>query len=203
MTVALKKDRLGIGFDPQPLMSVSVGSSSAAETIRGTIEQIRKTALSPSRHVHSALRPVDASLNAAMTLTSQVSMHFGQERWEQLVAQINELLDGDDWDDDDQPVTAESYRTFLRTILLLKPTNLPMLGVEHRGHILAAWVNEENDRLTFECLPHDVIRWILSCTVDGDRESVAGEAVANRLPSVLAAYDPQRWFGHDRHTTST
>jgi hypothetical protein len=48
-----------------------------------------------------------------------------------------------------------------------------------------------------ECLPGDFIRWQLSVLIDDNQERAAGLTPVQRLASVLAPYQPERWFNAD------
>jgi hypothetical protein len=48
-----------------------------------------------------------------------------------------------------------------------------------------------------ECLPGDFIRWHLSVLIDDNQERAAGLTPVQRLASVLAPYQPERWFNAD------
>jgi hypothetical protein len=126
-------------------------------------------------------------------MTSNVVMHLDREWRDRLFAQLDDLLDVQDWHEDDEPLLDESFRTFLRLILYQQPKRRPGLGLSHRGHLVAAWTTGA-DRLTLECAPGDTIRWVLSCQIDGEHERAAGETHVARLPEILRPYGPDRWF---------
>jgi hypothetical protein len=78
-------------------------------------------------------------------------------------------------------------------IIYLHPSKRPAIGLSPRGHFLAAWTRGE-DRIVIECLAKDEVRWVLSRTVDGERESAAGKVLIHRVPDVIAPYDPMPLF---------
>lgn len=125
--------------------------------------------------------------------TSKVAMYFPDEWRNGFFAQLDNLMDIDNWEEDDIPVTKTSFSTLLRMLTLIKPTRRPGLGSTSGGNIIAAWTNE-TDRLTIECLPKDRVRWVLSHVVDDIRESAAGEVQLTRLQVVLSPYNPNRWL---------
>src|SRR5690349_18683578 len=47
-------------------------------------------------------------------LTSQVSMHLAEKQRIDLFRQIDELLDKENWTEDDRTINSKSYKTFLR-----------------------------------------------------------------------------------------
>jgi hypothetical protein len=106
------------------------------------------------------------------------------------------LLAAEDWDVSDQPPSVESFSTFLRMLIFLKPLRRPGLGASSDRTVVASWTTG-NDRLTMECLPDDGIRWHLSVLIDDNRERAAGLTPVQRLANVLAPYQPDRWFNAD------
>ena len=143
----------------------------------------------------------DALANAKV-LTAQVAMHLDQDWRHRLFAQLDDLFDVDDWHEDDKPVKGASFETFLRMIIYQGAKRRPGLGVSHRGNLVAAWTRG-GDRLTLEFLPSDVVKWVLSCEIDGELERAAGETPVGRLPEVLSVYRPDRWFADDGHETTS
>ena len=126
-------------------------------------------------------------------LTAQVAMHLDTEWRSRIFEQLDDLLDAEDWHEDDDPIKVSSFETFLRMIIFHNPSRRPGFGVSNRGYLIAAWTSG-SDRLTTECLPNDKVRWVLSCEVDGETERAAGETPVRRLMEVLAPYSPPRWF---------
>ena len=195
------------GFIPAPHGPVisypAEGASDEAKHIRDSLSEIKDwacrrfgTAIDPRvcrhRPTSTAERLHDA-LTMAKVKTSEVVMHLDGEWRDRLFAQLDDLLDIEDWHEDDEPLLDESFGTFLRLILHQKPKRRPGLGLSHRGHLIAAWTAGA-DRLTLECAPKDTVRWVLSCEVDGERERAAGETHVARLPEILRPYRPERWF---------
>ena len=126
-------------------------------------------------------------------LTAQVAMHLDAEWRSRIFEQLDDLLDVEDWHEDDDPVKAASFETFLRMIIFHNPPRRPGFGVSNRGYLIAAWTSGL-DRLTIEFLPNDTVRWALSCEIDGETERAVGETQVRRLLKVLAPYSPSRWF---------
>ena len=126
-------------------------------------------------------------------LTAQVSMHLDTEWRSRIFEQLDDLHDAEDWHEDDDPIKASSFETFLRMIIFHNPSRRPGFGVSNRGYLIAAWTSG-SDRLTIEFLPNDKVKWVLSCEVDDETERAAGETPVRRLMEVLAPYSPPRWF---------
>jgi hypothetical protein len=133
--------------------------------------------------------------------TAAVAMHFDREWRTRFFAQVDSLLNYEDWDKADLPVSEDSFATLLRMLLLIRAKRRPGLGASGDGHVIATWAIE-NDRLTIECLPADEVRWIALREIDGNRESAAGQTSLPRLPEVLQPYAPQRWFSDESSKAS-
>lgn len=125
--------------------------------------------------------------------TSLVAMHLDRNWRSKLFSQLDSLLGVEDWDALDKPPSADSFATFLRMLIFLKPDRRPGLGATSDGQIIATWTAGE-DRLTIECLAHDLVRWHLAATIKEERERAAALSPVSRLREVLAPYSPQRWF---------
>lgn len=196
------------------LVRASVGVGGDATDIANSLEEIEKHQrdISPSAKCVSTKRRSDetptlakklfGSLAEAKVLTSKIAMHLDQEWRERLFAQLDDLLELDDWHEDDEPILGASYETFLRMIIYQAPARRPGLGVSYRGNLVAAWTSG-TDQLTLEFFPEDRIRWVLSCEIDGEIERAAGESAVRHFPRVLDPYGPDRWFsdGSNKDTT--
>ena len=141
------------------------------------------------------------SLAAFKIRTASVAMHLDRAWRDRLFAQLDSLLDAESWEADDLPPTINSFSTFLRMILLLRPDRRPGIGAAADGSLIAMWT-AVGDRLTIECLSGDLVRWYLSVSIDGENERAAGLTPLGRLGAVLSPYGPDRWFaahGNDLH----
>jgi hypothetical protein len=125
--------------------------------------------------------------------TSQVAMHLDRDWRSKLFGQLDSLLDAQDWEPLDRPPSIESFATFLRMLIFLRPARRPGLGATAKGELIATWTVGD-DRLTIECMPHDLVRWTISVSINDDRERAAGITPVSRLPEVLSPYGPDRWF---------
>ena len=209
MSAVLAIPTRGAGFArafPGPMLShPSEGASDDAKRIRDSLAEIKNwasgrlgSAIDPrvlKRRPASTAERLHAALASAKVMTSDVAMHLDREWRDRLFAQLDDLLNVEDWHEDDEPLLDESFRTFLRLILYQKPKRRPGLGLSHRGHLIAAWTAGA-DRLTLECAPGDTVRWVLCCEINGERERAAGETHVARLPEILQPYRPDRWFAN-------
>jgi hypothetical protein len=202
MSIAVLAERSTTTRLGQHLARPSAGASADAKVIADSLDALGKQL----RHPSARAKPVDRpqadkpvaerlydSLAAAKVMTAQVAMYLDREWRDRLFAQLDSLLDIEEWHEDESPVEPGSFRTFLRMILYLKPKRRPGLGLSQSGNLIAAWT-QGTDRLTLELLNGDSVRWVLSCGIDGQRERAAGETYVGRLPEVLMSYRPARWF---------
>ena len=125
--------------------------------------------------------------------TSTVAMHL-EDQWRlRFFRQLDSLLDEGSWDREDKPPSLDSFATMLRMLLLLAPERRPGLGATSDGNLVAAWT-VGSDRLTIQALHNDRVKWVLSCDLDGARESAAGSSTLSNLREILSPYRPDRWF---------
>ncbi len=187
------------------LFPLSSAAGEDAETIRKSLIEIqeRQTLDRPIYKLAEVEAPWIAdkplpeklydTLARVKLLTAQVAMHLDTEWRSRIFEQLDDLLDAEDWHEDDDPIKASSFQTFLRMIIFHNPSRRPGFGVSNRGYLIAAWTSA-SDRLTIEFLPNDAVRWVLSCEVDDETEHAGGETPVRRLMEVLAPYSPPRWF---------
>lgn len=200
------------GFDPESVYagpahgSMAAGTvadsiASAFEIIEHRLEDTKLRLYGPAVERTAVERLFDARLNAKVS-TAQVAMHLDRNWRNKLFASLDDLLDPDDWHEDDELMQSASYATFLRLVLHVRPARSPSLGLSNQGNVLAAWINGEH-RLALECLPQDIIRWSLSCRIDDELERAVGETPVRRLRAVLAPYGPERWFANATDTAAS
>jgi hypothetical protein len=126
-------------------------------------------------------------------LTSKVAMYLDLQWRNNFFAQLDNLLAEESWDPEDMLPTLESFNTLIRMLLFLNPDRRPGLGATGDGELIAAWTAGD-DRLTVRCLPNDRVKWVLTCDLDGARESASGGSRLSNLKEILSPYRPERWF---------
>jgi hypothetical protein len=185
--------------------ALSWGSSALSKVVEKRISDLQKlTAGSVSTIAKTTETQQSGTIQnqlcgklAAMkqTLTA-VSMYFDPLWRSELIERLDRIHDAGDWEGDDRELPSErSFATFLRTIIYLHPTKRPGIGLSAQGHFLASW-RRGTDRIVIEFLPNDELKWVLSQTIDGDRESGAGINQIHRLPDLIAGYEPDRFFNN-------
>jgi hypothetical protein len=178
----------------------SGGAGKYARLIADLIE-IRPNASGSSRakgvSPTSANSPLDerlaGKLLAFKQMISPVSRYLDQNWRSELLETLDRLFDPEDWDAGFDMPREYSFATFLRLIIHLHPTKRPGLGMSARGHILASW-SRGRDRIVVECLASDELRWVLSQSIEGCRESAAGKNRIQRLIDLIEGYEPDRFF---------
>lgn len=128
---------------------------------------------------------------------SKVTMYLPNEWRDHFFKQLDNLMDAENWETDDPPITEASFNTFLRMLLELWPVKHPGLGVSNDGNIVAAWTIGR-ERLTIECFPDDKVRWVVSRYLEDERESAAVITQVSRLIATLQPYNPSEWFNIDK-----
>ena len=137
-------------------------------------------------------RLFDARAHFKVTL-SEVSMHLGRDWVFGLFKQIDNLLDFDEWDEDDPTPQQSSSLTLIRLLLILNSRKRPGIGISNRGTLIAAWTEGKN-RLTIECKLNDQISWVLTRVFAEQTERAAGDCAIERVLDVLRPYSPEIWF---------
>ncbi|MGQ0672817.1 MAG: hypothetical protein ACT4N2_08075 [Hyphomicrobium sp.] len=178
----------------------------ASETSARLADAIERARFAPVTTVseyplhHKPLGSIDDQLYTARAQckvkTNQFAMHFGVDWQRRFFSQLDALMNKDDWDAADTPVTEASFTTLIRLLLIMRGKRRPGLGLGNGGRVIAAWTNGA-DRLTIECLPEDRVRWIVSQVVDGDLDTAAGDTTLALLFDRLAPFNPGKWFADE------
>jgi hypothetical protein len=199
--VAIQRKRADVNIGSGP-PALSWGASDLSKVVEKRISDLQKltagavsmigktTDIRPSGSIETQLR---SKLVAMKQVLSPVSMYFDPSWRKELIEKLDRFHEPEDWDDDRQFPSESSFATFLRTIIYLHPTKRPGIGLSAQGHFLASW-RRGSDRIVIEFLPNDELKWVLSQTVDGDRESGAGVNQIHRLSDLIAGYEPDRFF---------
>lgn len=124
---------------------------------------------------------------------ANIAMHLSSDWRSKLFSQIDALLSPGDWEASDLPVSGDSSLCFIRTILYLKPERRPSVGATQDGNLIAAWTNGEN-RLTLECRPNDLVRWLVTADLNGHKDTAAGFTTIVSLRTILQPYRPEQWL---------
>ena len=128
-------------------------------------------------------------------LISQVSMYLDDNVRGKLFDEIDILHDADEWEDGDEPVSLESFKTFLRWYYLNKPNNLPSFGLSVAGNFIASWMDgDTKNSLVLEFLKNDRIKWFVTKYYGDEIDSSVGTSQLVRVHEILLAYDANNIF---------
>jgi hypothetical protein len=199
--VAIQRKRSDLNVGPGS-PALSWGATALSKVVEKRISDLQKLTSAgvsmigktkdaqPSGTIENQLRVKLAAMKQVLT---PVSMYFDESWRRELIEKLDRFHDAEDWEDDRQFPSERSFATFLRTIIYLHPTKRPGIGLSAQGHFLGSW-RRGSDRIVIELLPNDELKWVLSQTVDGDRESAAGINQIHRLPDLISGYEPDRLF---------
>lgn len=139
-------------------------------------------------------KSVFQALAAAKIWTSRVAMHMDRVSRDRYFRQLDLLHDCEEWFEGEQPLTLESYKGFIRFMLLIGGRSKPSLALSPKGRLLAVW-QSGSDRLTIEFTSGDSAEWVVSHRIKDRTERAAGSTSITRLVANLAPYGSDAWFG--------
>jgi len=134
------------------------------------------------------------ALAAAKVWTSNIAMHLDREARDRYFRQIDLLHDDEEWVDGDQPLQLESYKGFVRFMLMVRGKAKPALALSSKGQLIAVW-RLDADRLTIEFSSGNAAEWVVSHRIEERTERAAGSTTLSRLLANLEPYRAKEWFG--------
>ena len=180
-------------FRPLDLSSAGVAPSVIPRSDANAPSRLKGAALAPNQ---TTLAEVLFSNRAQLKVQiSEVAMHLRAAQRADIFAQIDALLNPDDWIETDSLISVSSFRTFLRFLTYYHNVKRPSLVVTEAGNVAAAWF-AMGHRLTVEFLPLDAIRLVLyRALVDlKTSETTAYQGHISRIPAITAAFDADSWY---------
>lgn len=129
-----------------------------------------------------------ATQSAIKGLLSKFSMHLSQQLREGLFAQTRRLISIEDWDEECELPSIDSYRTMLRCLVELQPKLRPSLALSDHGAFLGAWRSEEKS-LVIEFRAQDRVHWIYCTATEGGSDRASGQTATKRMIELLTALD--------------
>lgn len=184
---------LGVGIDAE---SASARLGAMKRLLTGAANQISSTqnGFAKSDSIEGRLLEKRTSLTRLM---STVGMYLDPDWRGRLIEKLANLLDPAEWDESFALPSEQSFATFLRMVIYVRPTKRPGIGLSAKGHFLTSWA-KDSDRIVIECLSNDEVRWVLSHNQKGYLESGAGKTKIFRLSEVIHPYEPDELF-QDAH----
>ena len=186
-----------VGHDSRSIMeaaaraTAAVYASPARTIISSSTMPPRATSLAEKLHDARAVCKIK---------TNNFAMHFSRDWQQRFFAQLDAIMDAEEWDESDQVITEPAFTTLLRILLMLRGKRRPGLGIGPNGNIIAGWTNGPN-RLTLECRANDEVRWIISQIVDGRPDTAAGQTTLAHLFQRIVPYNPEQWFTDEGRQT--
>jgi hypothetical protein len=96
---------------------------------------------------------------------SNYARHLSNAWRNAIFEDIDRLLSPEDWDEESAFIDKASFRTFLRFLTHTPPAAMPVLGLNHDGTVLGAWI-KHNCKLTVSFLRKDQAKAILMLPTD-------------------------------------
>jgi hypothetical protein len=157
----------------------------------GLVQSDVVTATATAKPKRSLEEQLFQALANAKIWTSQVAMRLNGATRDRYFAQLDRLHDIDEWFEGDEPIALESYKGFVRLMLIAGGNSKPALALAPSGHLVAVW-ESSGQRLTIEFRDADRLNWIVNC---GDGDRTAGTATLQTILKHLEPYSPNEWFG--------
>ena len=124
---------------------------------------------------------------AIIALLSSYYSALKQSVFEGIKKQTAVVLNHDEFEDEDELPSIDSYRTFLRSVAQLKPARRPNLGINGKGNFLAVW-RSENFQAVFEFMPFDRMKWTLTLVQAGDRNIISGSTEVKKIREIISMF---------------
>lgn len=162
-------------------------------TLRGPQDFVKQQHVYNRNLKSSPEQKVFFALASAKIWFSKIAMHFPISERDRIFKQLDVLHNFEDWDDLDHPISVESFKTFVRAIIIYKINAKPSISLMPDGNLLARWL-DTNDKMVIEFLPENHVRWMIEDKNFPEDETASGKAALNRLKQVIAPYHSSRWL---------
>lgn len=106
---------------------------------------------------------------------SQYAMHLSQETREKLFQDLDEVVNVEDWYDEDALPREESFRDFLKWTIYSKRFNWISIGISEEGNVLVAW-KSEHALLTASFEGNSRVIWAVKRVSEEGETHVAGNS---------------------------
>ena len=116
---------------------------------------------------------------SAKLVAAKLSMHLSPGWRAKIFAQFDDLLDPEEWSEDDQLLNDDAVRTFLRLVIYAGWRLVPSLGISNTGNLIASW-RRGSARLVIECAANDRCRLVITDGEGDDRSIVTFTGVVSK-----------------------
>jgi hypothetical protein len=105
------------------------------------------------------------SLVTLKVAVSRYAMHLPAEERARLFARLDQIINVEDWHEEDTPPLVSSFVNFLKWIIFSKNFGWSSIGVSDEGNILVAWTSQ-NLALTANFFSENKVTW--TATVESE-----------------------------------
>jgi hypothetical protein len=174
-------------------------TSSSVSAFGLAIGDILRHGLVQTEPQHTSSKPVVGqsleealfqALANAKIWTSQVAMRLDSEDRNRYFKQLDRLHDVNEWYEHDEPIDLESYKGFIRFMLIVQGNSKPAMALSSKGQLVAVW-ETGGRKLVVEFIDSDRLQWLVSCGAD---DRTVGKANLENIVERLEPYNPRIWF---------
>jgi hypothetical protein len=117
-------------------------------------------------------------------------MYFDDDFRIRLTKQLRNLLNADEWEEDDSPIDVASFRSLVRGMVLLEPRERPILALNDEGGVIGMW-GAGDDRLILDFCAADRVRWYTIRNSDdaGGSDKATGMTSVEKLNAIVDALE--------------
>lgn len=111
-----------------------------------------------------------------------------------LFAQIDLVLNEEDWEVSDPVVDVKSFETLLKFVLNHRPAEAPSINISNSGNIIATWIND-NSKVRMECFPSEHINFFSVSFLEGEKDIMIFESITiSRLIEKIKSNRELNWI---------
>jgi len=172
--------------------SAFLDSSSSSDVIHQRMLQTQKQTVITvtNKSIEEELFDAKLACKMAASLYTNKILNWRSE----LFKQIDYLMEAEDWEKDDAPVSEESFKTLLRLLTLKDVKRRPGLGATYSGNAIASWVSQKGDRVIVTCFENDLVEWVVSVTSNGEVDTASGRNKLSNFFERISGHVDKSWF---------
>lgn len=162
-----------VGQVPNPTVAVSAKTT-------GMVMQVVPQPVSFEEKVFDSL----VSLKVAMSL---YAMHIPPVERKRIFDRLDEVINFDDWHEEDTFPTRASFINFLKWIIFCKTYSWSSIGVADNGNILVAWT-QPGLTLTANFFPQNKVTWTATVESESGAAHTAGSGLLQHFAKQALFY---------------